>query len=540
MLLLLLALMALFLGCRPARPANPPFAVSTAKPTTAPTAAATLPPSLTKAAATSTVPAATAVSETTISVGGEPDSSPLPPEARAADRTIFTSGLVTAERDILRELSGAPLYKIDFAIADSMDVITGQQTVIYTNQEDVPLQEVYFHLHPITLDGAMAVDDVTVDGVAVETAVDGPLLRVALPSPLQPGETATLAMRFETNVPREIGRNYGVLAYYQDILALAHFYPMLAVYDGTGWNTSTPDIQGDLTYSDSAFYLVRVTAPGGIILVGSGLTVDRTSDGDQQTVTFALGPARDFFLAAGDFAVVSGSVGETTINSYAPAELIDGAKLALEVAEAALADFGERLGPYPYTELDIVTTSTSALGIEYPGLIAGTINMYDIGRFTRSGRSYADILESTTAHEVAHQWFYNLVGNDQLDEPWLDEALASYSVYRYYLARYGQEAAERYFDMFYDRFAGMTNVKPAGLPVAAYAGDEYSASVYGRGPVFVRTLEEFMGRAAFDAFLLDYNRQFRWKIADQEAFRALAEVHCGCDLEPLFAEWINE
>ena len=45
-------------------------------------------------------------------------------------------------------------------------------------------------------------------------------------------------------------------------------------------------------------------------------------------MTYAVGPARDFYLAAGDFAVVSQTVGATTINSYAPAELGDGAALA--------------------------------------------------------------------------------------------------------------------------------------------------------------------------------------------------------------------
>jgi aminopeptidase N len=56
--------------------------------------------------------------------------------------------------------------------------------------------------------------------------------------------------------------------------------------------------------------------------------------------------------------------------------------------------------------------------------------------------------------------------------------------------------------------------------------------------VFLRELEETMGREAFDAFLRDYVAQYRWDIATTEAFRALAEQHCGCDLGALFAEWV--
>ncbi|MBP9500665.1 MAG: M1 family metallopeptidase [Candidatus Promineofilum sp.] len=516
--LLLIIMLAILPACRRAAPALP------AGPKTTP--------------ATQTATAVPALP--TADRPQQPTAQASPLDASPDDRSVYASGLVTAERGVLEALPGAPVYHLEFTIADSLDALEGRQTVNYTNREDVTLEEVYFHLHPKTLGGAMAVSDVTVDGQVFEAAVEDTVLRVPLPAPLPPGETIDIAMRFQTTVPTEIGRNYGVLAYFDDILALAHFYPMLAVYDDEGWNLTPPDIQGDLTYSDAAFYLVRVTAPAELVLVGSGVAVAEESDGDRQTITYALGPARDFFLAAGDFAVTSGRVGETTINSYAPAALAEGAAAALDVASAALSDFSERVAPYPYTELDIVTTPTSALGIEYPGLIVGTLRMYDLDGATADGRPYVTNLESTTAHEVAHQWFYNLVGNDQLDEPWLDESLVSYSTYRYFLSRYGASVADSYFRRYYDRFAQASEELPIGLPVAAYRGGEYGAFVYGRGPVFLRTLEEFMGRDVFDAFLRDYSRRYRWQIVDTEAFRALAEEHCGCDLGPMFAEWVYE
>ena len=258
-------------------------------------------------------------------------------------------------------------------------------------------------------------------------------------------------------------------------------------------------------------------------------------------MTYAVGPARDFYLAAGEFVAVSQTVGETTINSYAPAELADGAALALDVAAATLAINEARLSPFPYTELDIVTTPTDALGIEYPGLIVGTLRMYDIAAETRAGVPMSDILESTTAHEVVHQWFYNLVGNDQLDEPWLDESMTGYHTYRYYVDRYGQSAGDAYFANFAGRWESVDRAEiPIGLPVAAYQGAEYGAIVYGRGPFFLRELEETLGRETFDAFMRDYAATYRWGISDTMAFRALAETHCNCDLEQLFTDWVYE
>ena len=534
-ILALIATVTLLSACRFVTSTLPPamtptFPAETPRPSALPEPSAnpatTVPPSASEPA--------TAVAATAAPVTAAPlfDVDP-------ADRSVYAAGLTTAGQRALDQLPGAPVYHMAIALDESMTALSGRQTVTYTNQEGVPLGEVYFHLHPITLEGDIAVSDVTVDGAPVAVEVKDAVLRVPLPVPLAPGDTATFDMAFATTIPTDIGRNYGVLAYTDDILALAHFYPMLAVYDDEGWNIAAPDIQGDLTYSDPAFYRVRVTAPAATTLVGSGVITEEASGDGTQTVTYAIGPARDFYLAAGDFDVTSRTAGETTIHSYAPTALAAGSAQALEVAVAALEEHSRRLSPFPYRELDIVTTPTSALGIEYPGVIVGALRMYDVDSQSSSGVPFSAILESTTAHEVAHQWFYNLVGNDQLDEPWLDEAIVSYSTYRYYADRYGQGAADNYFQTFLGRWnsAGEEAI-PIGLPVADYEEAEYGAIVYGRGPIFVRELEETMGRETFDAFLSDYVAQFTWQTAGTESFRALAEEHCGCDLGPLFAEWI--
>jgi aminopeptidase N len=47
-----------------------------------------------------------------------------------------------------------------------------------------------------------------------------------------------------------------------------------------------------------------------------------------------------------------------------------------------------------------------------------------------------------------------------------------------------------------------------------------------------------MGQETFDAFLRDYHESNAWGIVTTEAFRALAEGHCDCDLGQLFEEWV--
>lgn len=53
------------------------------------------------------------------------------------------------------------------------------------------------------------------------------------------------------------------------------------------------------------------------------------------------------------------------------------------------------------------------------------------------------LLEYVIAHETAHQWWYSAVGNDEISEPWLDEALTEYSTIVYFEQKYGKDMANK-------------------------------------------------------------------------------------------------
>ncbi len=180
-----------------------------------------------------------------------------------------------------------------------------------------------------------------------------------------------------------------------------------------------------------------------------------------------------------------------------------------------------------------------ALGIEYPGVAGMGLHLYD-PEAEVSGLPAQVLLQGGVAHEVAHQWFYNVLGNDQVDEPWLDEALVQYVTGLYYLDIGGEGAMEGFSSSWSDRWqrVEMADV-PIGLPSGDYTDSlEYAAIVYGRGPIFMETLAEQMGEETFAAFLRDYYESYQWGIGTGEAFQQLAEEHCQCDLTPLFAEWV--
>ncbi len=455
------------------------------------------------------------------------------------DRSPFVSGLIHSEQDVLSQLDGANVYQIDLRIADDLLELDGQQAVRYTNQTAEALKELYFRLFPNLFGGSAKVQSVTVNDREARPSYEllNSALRVPLSPPLEPGRQAVIEMTFSVEVPPRAEVSYGMFGLQEGVLALAHFYPMIPVYDDEGWNVEVPTPQGDVVFADSSFYLVRVNAPTALTMVASGVELERRAPGGRQEVTYAAGPVRDFYLAAStDYVVISGQHGETTIHSYAPPELRAGAEAALQYTVDALRILSERLGAYPFTEFDIVGTLTQAYGIEYPGITAMALRLYP----PRDEYPPA-YLESTIAHEVSHQWFYGTVGNDQLDEPWLDEALAQYTTLLYWQDLYGLAGGEGFRDSLLERWARVDNADiPIGMPVESYEGREYGAIVYGRGPLFIEALAERMGQSVFDTFLRDYYVTHKWGIATADSFQELAEQHCKCDLGALFDDWVYE
>jgi hypothetical protein len=467
-----------------------------------------------------------------------------PAEVDWEDRSVFQAGLIAAAEAVLDGLPGATVYHIDLQIPDDLMVLQGHQEVHYTNREEEALEEVYFRLFPNVTGGETMVSAVSVDGEEVEVAYEfeRSALLVPFTAPLEPGGQAVIEMDFQVEVPREMGGNYGLFGYFDDVLVLDEFYPVVAVYDDEGWNVEIPPHAGDLTYFDASFYLVQVTAPAGLVVVASGIEVSRQVQGDDQVLTFAAGPVRDFYLAASErYTVISEEVGETTVNSYAFPEREEHCRLALQYAVDSLKSYNERFGVYPYVEFDVISSPMLALGMEYPGVVGLGLHLYD-PEATALGFPSQVVLESSVAHEVAHQWFYNVVGNDQVDEPWLDEALVQYVTGFYFLDLGGERAFDGWSDSWYSRWqrVEMADV-PIGLPSGDYTdAQEYGAIVYGRGPIFMDTLAQRMGQQVFDEFLRDYYQSHKWGIGTGGDFEELAEEHCQCDLTALFEGWVYE
>jgi hypothetical protein len=119
--------------------------------------------------------------------------------------------------------------------------------------------------------------------------------------------------------------------------------------------------------------------------------------------------------------------------------------------------------------------------------------------------------------------------------------MKQFATLQYYADEYGANGEEGFRKSLEGRWAEVGNAKiPIGLPVAAYSGQEYGAIVYGRGPLFVVALRDKMGKAVFDRFIKEYTETLSWDIATPGILKSMAEEQCGCDLTPLFEEWVYQ
>lgn len=454
---------------------------------------------------------------------------------------LFEQAMRPAFATDVAQFERATRYWLDLRVDLAALTLSGTAQIRYTNQEDAPLNEIVLRLLPNMpgLGASMELSDVVVDGKPVEPTLDyqGSAAYLPLQTPLKPGQSISLTLTYKSTLPDNTSAGYAQYGYIDQVLALPAAYPLIPVYDDEGWNVELAPHYGDPTFSDTALYLVRITLPGEMTVATSGTIIETKANADGTTTHLAAsGPMRDFnMVASADYQVIMQDVDDVRVSAYYRTGSDAGGQLALDYAIYALRYFQRLIGPYPFSELDVMASPTTAGGIEYPGLIVVAQRFYD-----QAGGHF----ELVVAHETIHQWWYSLVGSDQLDEPWLDEALTQYTTLLYFEERYGQEIAQTIlrdsFESWYKSLPVEVQAIKIGLPVAAYSDYEYGPIVYGKGPVFFHALRGRIGDEAFFELLKTYFEQYRYQVAYPQDLLDLAEEISGQELDELYEEWVGE
>jgi hypothetical protein len=381
-----------------------------------------------------------------------------------------------------------PVVSLAFTLADDLRGATGRERVAFT--PDSPICELVFRAWPnapvsATAGSSLRVDTAAVDGAPVVPRVDaagappgapGTLVTLPLPSCVPAGRTVTADLGFTLTLGPDADDRMGTA---RGTAWFGSAFPLLAWVRGEGW-TRTPaaSVAGENAVSeDFTLRSLEVTAPSGLAVSGVGRALGTVPDGGRTTHRFTADAVRDVAVAVGPYEVVERDVPGTRLHLFLPAVTRTDPERWVAEIDTALGRLEPLLGPFPYPDLWVALAPGQSSGIEFPGAL-------------QFGDTRPRDLAGLATHELAHQWFYALVGNDQGRHPWIDEAFATWAE-----AVATGHPDEYSLDDVPDRLDGRL-----GDPMTAWGSDfgRYETGVYVQGAATLLEARRRVGAPAFD------------------------------------------
>lgn len=415
-----------------------------------------------------------------------------------------------------------PVVDLTFVVADDLRSVGGTERIAFT--PDLDICELVFRLWPnkpftAVYGNRMDVIEVVIDGRVVEprevsagspAEVPGTLLEVPLPSCVDAGATVEAELDFVLTLGEGTNERIGT-ASEGEVAWFGTAFPLLAWERGRGWAREPAEaVAGEMATSET--FLLRsleVLAPSRYQVLGTG-TLQSIEDLDADGTrlhSFRAPATRDVAVTVGLLQVYTREVDGYRVHVGAPA---GGTQAPLRdwanQVDRSIRAVAERLGPMPYEDVWVSVLPDQTEGIEFPGAM-------QFGDLDPEEQSWL------ITHEVAHLWFHGLVGNNQAQDPWLDEAFATF-------VQLMEDPAESQYvpeDLFGE----------VGRPMSYWATfdqatREYVREVYRKGGTALAEARRRADTDAFDEALIDYLVENAHAIAvpaDVEvAFAELPEV----------------
>ena len=347
-----------------------------------------------------------------------------------------------------------------------------------------------------------------------------------------PKQNATIYLEYTLTLANCTHR----IGYYNGIINLGNWYPIVCAYNGD-WLTDPYYSTGDPFVADSANYNVSITYPAEYTCYASGQLV-KSQQQQTTTDTYSALAIRDFALFLSNKANTSTIKSRKTNITYVGYTGDQNTSQNAKIASLACEYFSNSFGQYPYSNLVVCKSSFFQGGMEYSGLV-----------LVSDAITEEQELAKVIVHEIAHQWWYGLVGNNQVCEAWLDEALAEYSTCLFFE---DTGVGETYKDLIKDAIAsyliyvdvisslnGKINLA-MNAKVCDYTSEyEYTYMVYVKGVIMFDSLREVVGKNKLIRALKKYCKTYSYKIASSADFISILKSVCHKDLDGFFAGWLN-
>jgi hypothetical protein len=384
-------------------------------------------------------------------------------------------------------------YVLKTTLSFAAGTLSTAEKIVIKNTSGGPISKVNLSVTPRAFDELTSIGKFTVDGRAVSARwTNNSNLELQLGRDLPIGSTATVRLSFALQATGAVGTSLEArLSKANGIMQVSHWFPIVSDghptrYPGDAQHSrAAKKIRLELTTDSSA---VRIAAPGTIVSSsGRSHVYEMTNTRD-----FAFGASPNYLVATGSAAGVAVRAYYTTGNGTT----------AVQLAMAALAKYETKYGQYQWSRLVIAQTGRTGSGNEYPGIVF------------LGGPLFDD--REAVAHEVAHQWWYAMAGNDQLREPWLDEGLAEFTA-SYFFGTFADYVSSRPVNSAVDEFPNL----PA--PMTSDEPDSYNQTIYFKSARFLDGLRTRMGNGPFFDGLKDlFSANRNGMLTSRKFFNAMA------------------
>lgn len=474
---------------------------------------------------------------------------------------ICISFFVGCGQDFISKFSkNIDCYEINIELDDKNHTAKCTQQVEYVNNTNQDLNEIYFHLYanafkqtainkPVSSlyetkayyngfsEGCIDLQKVSVNGEDVEILYedqDSTLLKVLLINSLNNKQKIKINFEYVLTIPN-INHRFG---YGENTINLGNFYPIACVFEENGFDKNGYHYNGDPFYSNLANYNVKVTYDSNLKLTSTGLEQSVIEKDNKKTTCLKANAVRDFALIfSNKFETLSMVENGTQVNYlYYSDKTPD---KSLETAVLSLKTFNKLFGEYPYKILNVVESNFVHGGMEFPCLVL----------ISDALDNYEDYTE-TIVHEIAHQWWYGVVGNNEFEYGWLDEGLAEYSTALFFeknvnyninykdLIKNAQSSYCLFVDVYKDVFGKVDTSMNRKLN-EFNTEPEYVYISYVKGMLMFDDLRNMIGQNKFIKGLQKYYATFKGKNAIPENMINTFEKVCGYSLHDFFYGYID-
>ena len=450
-------------------------------------------------------------------------------------------------------------YTIDFDIDVANKTVSASQTVDYVNDSQEELDDVRFHLYPrafcegvvnMTVSktqsakaypngvsyASIEISKLSVAGKEIEANYSGEdkdILVAKLDERLVPSARVKIEINYSIIIPNILHR----FGYGENTINLGNIYPVACVREESGWSECPYHPNGDPFYSNIANYNVTASYDSSYTMAVTGeSTTIKQSNKNKTTATARA--VRDFAMVLSNkFSVLTADVNGVKVNYYYFDD--ENAGENLQISKDALSCFSKKFYKYPYSTLSVVKADFVHGGMEYPNLVYISADIDDKLQY-----------QNCIVHEIAHQWWYGLVGNNEYTEAWLDEPLAEFSTALFYKwhsnynVRYRDviSSAQDNISLFLSVYREVLGTVDTSMnrPVNKYPTDaEYVYNIYVKGVLMYDCLMSSIGERKLVGALSDYAHQYAFKNATGNDLIKCFEKSTKIKLNEFFNSWVN-